>query len=88
MARLRECFGDAVGAYTDLAALFLLLAAELVSRDGGRACLIEPISVLSARHEREHSRAAETRFDGVRLLHGLRRQWGTRETQADRPRPV
>jgi hypothetical protein len=48
-ARLRGRFGDAVSAYTDPAALFLLLGLELARPDGGVVALVEPLSVLSAR---------------------------------------
>ena len=45
---LTERFGGEVGAYTDTAALFLLVATELVV-DTGVVCLIQPRSVLAAR---------------------------------------
>lgn len=47
-ARLRERFGAAARAYTDLSALFLLRSV-LAVRDGGRVALVQPQSVLSAR---------------------------------------
>jgi hypothetical protein len=47
-SRLRSRFGDAVGAYTDAAALFLLAACRLV-RPGGTVALIQPVSVLTNR---------------------------------------
>jgi hypothetical protein len=48
-ASLRARFGDNAGGYTDPAALFLLLAAEQARPDGGIVCMIEPLSLLSAR---------------------------------------
>jgi len=48
-ARLRRHFGSAVSGLTDTAVLFLLLAVEAAKRDGGVVCLIQPLSVLSAR---------------------------------------
>lgn len=45
---LRNRFGQAATSYTDPAALFLILSRELVSATG-RVCLIEPLSLLSAR---------------------------------------
>lgn len=47
-ARLRQRFGDAVGAYTDPAGLFLLAGVEAVG-PGGRVTLIQPQSVLATR---------------------------------------
>lgn len=48
-ARIRQRFGDAVAGLTDTAVLFLMLAVESAQPDGGVACLIQPISVLSTR---------------------------------------
>jgi SAM-dependent methyltransferase len=48
-ARLRQRFGPAVAGLTDTAVLFLLLAVDAAKRNGGVVCLIQPISVLSAR---------------------------------------
>ncbi len=48
---LRARFGDAVAAYTDTAALFLLAACRL-AREGGVVCLVLPQSVLGARDAR------------------------------------
>ncbi len=45
---LRERFPDLVGAYTDVAWLFLALGADLLA-PGGRMSLIQPQSLLSAR---------------------------------------
>jgi predicted RNA methylase len=45
-ARWRRRFGDAVGGYADPAAAFLLLIA-LALRDGGRACVVLPRSMLA-----------------------------------------
>lgn len=47
-ARLRARIGDALGAYTDPAAAFLLLAVHL-ARPAGRVGLVQPMSVLAAR---------------------------------------
>lgn len=47
-AGLKEVFGDAARAYTDLSALFLLRAVRLV-RNGGRVAMIQPQSLLSSR---------------------------------------
>ena len=47
-ARLRTRFGDAVRAYTDTAALFLLAACDLAA-PGGTVALLQPQSVLGAR---------------------------------------
>src|SRR5699024_288332 len=47
-AGLRERFGDLIGPYTDTAALFLAIAAERLAR-GGRACLVQPPSLLGSR---------------------------------------
>lgn len=47
-ALLAQRFGSTVGAYTDVAALFLLAATELVGETGA-VCLIQPRSVLAAR---------------------------------------
>ncbi|MCB0962258.1 MAG: hypothetical protein KDA98_02990, partial [Acidimicrobiales bacterium] len=49
--RLRDRFG-AVGAYTDPAGLFLLAGLDAVRADGGVVCLIQPLSLLSARDAR------------------------------------
>jgi hypothetical protein len=46
---LRDRFGPVVSAYTDPAALFLLLGVELARPDGGVVGLIEPLSFLSTR---------------------------------------
>lgn len=48
-ARLRARFGGAVRGYADVSAAFLLLAAELL-RPGGRAVMIQPQSLLAAKH--------------------------------------
>jgi len=47
-AVLRERFGDLVGAYTDVAWLFLALGLEVLA-PGGRMLLIQPQSLLAAR---------------------------------------
>jgi SAM-dependent methyltransferase len=44
----RARFGTAAGPYTDAAALFALLALDVV-RDGGRIALVQPVSFLGAR---------------------------------------
>lgn len=46
---LRRRFGGAAGAYTDGAALFLLLATELARPDGGTVALVLPRAVLASR---------------------------------------
>lgn len=46
---LRARFGSAVGPYTDPAAVFVLAALEAARPDGGIVCLIEPVSLISAR---------------------------------------
>jgi hypothetical protein len=46
--RLRARFGEAVGPYTDTAALFLVAACRQV-RPGGTVALIQPVSVLTNR---------------------------------------
>ena len=48
-AQLKERFGDLATTYTDSAPLFLVVGTELLKRNGGRLCLIEPVSVLSSR---------------------------------------
>ena len=48
-ARLRDRFGDAVERFTDTAVLFLLLGSDIVARESGTVCLIQPISFLSTR---------------------------------------
>lgn len=50
--RLRQRLGPAVGGLTDTAALFLLLAVSLAQEEGGVICLIQPVSVLSAKESR------------------------------------
>jgi hypothetical protein len=45
----RDRFGDAIGAYTDPAALFLAAAHRLARPDGGVVAMIEPTSLLTAR---------------------------------------
>lgn len=46
---LRERWGDLVGSYTDEAWLFLAAAVETVA-DGGQVAMVQPVSVLAARH--------------------------------------
>lgn len=46
---LRERFGPALAAFTDPAALFLVLALEQARPDGGLVALLQPRSVLAAR---------------------------------------
>ena len=46
--RLRERFGGAVRAYTDVASLFLLRGCQL-ARSGGTVAMVQPQSVLAAR---------------------------------------
>lgn len=46
---LKRRFGDALGSYTDPAAIFMLSAVERVRVDGGIACLIQPVSFLASR---------------------------------------
>lgn len=46
--RLRELWGDAVGPYTDTAALALVVGAAAL-RPGGRLAMVMPLSVLGAR---------------------------------------
>ncbi len=48
---VRERLGEDLGSYTDTSAAFMLLAAKL-ARPGGRACLIQPQSLLAARDAR------------------------------------
>lgn len=48
-SRIRQRFGDAVAGLTDTAVLFLLLAVDSAKPEGGVACLIQPISMLSTR---------------------------------------
>lgn len=48
-AALKRRFGDALGGYTDPAAIFMLFAVERVRADGGIACLIQPVSFLASR---------------------------------------
>ncbi|MFL6206983.1 MAG: N-6 DNA methylase [Acidimicrobiales bacterium] len=62
--RLRGRFGDAVGPYTDAAALFLLAACREV-RPGGTVALIQPVSVLTNR-DAAAVRAAVERLATVR----------------------
>ena len=64
---LRQRFGDAVGPYTDAAALFLLLGCGLV-RPGGTVALIQPTSVLTNR-DAAGVRAAVERTAHVREVH-------------------
>lgn len=49
VADLRARFGDAVGSYTDPAALFLVLGTELARPDDGVVAFVQPLSVLAAR---------------------------------------
>ncbi len=42
-------FGQAARGFTDPAALFLLVGLDVLRSDGGRLCLVEPLSVLSVR---------------------------------------
>jgi SAM-dependent methyltransferase len=67
-ARLRQRFGPPVAGLTDTAVLFLLLAVDVAKRDGGVACLIQPISVLSTRD------AAAAR-NAVLARAGMRAAW-------------
>ncbi|MFN8017002.1 MAG: hypothetical protein U0P45_02640 [Acidimicrobiales bacterium] len=46
---MRHRFGPSVGAYTDPAAAFMLLALDLVRPHGGVVALVEPVSLLTAR---------------------------------------
>jgi len=46
---IKERFGDVARVYVDPAALFLLVGLDVLKADGGRLCLIEPLSVLSTR---------------------------------------
>jgi hypothetical protein len=62
--RLHSRFGDAVGAYTDAAALFLLAACRL-ARPGGTVALIQPVSVLTNR-DAAGVRTAVDRIGAVR----------------------
>ncbi len=48
-SRVLEQFSDAATALTDTAVLFLLLGHKVARRDMGIVCLIQPMSVLSAR---------------------------------------
>ena len=57
---LRSRFGPAVGPYTDPAAVFLLAALHAARADGGVVCLIEPLSLVSARDARGVRAAALT----------------------------
>lgn len=50
--QLRSRWGDLVGTYTDEAWLFLAAAVEAVV-DGGQVAMVQPISVLAARHGSE-----------------------------------
>lgn len=54
--QLGQQFGAALGAYTDTSAVFMLLAARL-TRPGGRACLLQPQSLLAARDSQPVRRA-------------------------------
>ncbi len=63
-AGLRARFGEAVGAYTDVAALFLVAACEL-ARPGGTVALVQPTSVLTNR-DAGGVRAAVERAGAVR----------------------
>jgi SAM-dependent methyltransferase len=49
MRKVKDRFGDAARGYVDPAALFLLVGLDVLKADGGRLCLIEPLSVLSTR---------------------------------------
>jgi len=57
-ASLRERHAGSTGAYTDTAAMFLLIGMHLV-RDGGMVCLVQPQSVLGSRDGAGVRRACE-----------------------------
>ena len=48
-AALRERFGAAIGPYTDPAAAFMLLGAQLAQRNGGVVAMVEPMSLIASR---------------------------------------
>ena len=58
---LRTRFGDAVGPYTDPAAVFLLASLRAARPDGGTVALVEPVALLSARDARGVRQAARER---------------------------
>lgn len=60
---LRAHLGDVVGAYTDAAALFLVVASRALA-PGGRLSMVLPVSVLAAR---DAGRARASATDGVDL---------------------
>lgn len=64
---LRDRFGSAVSAYTDPSALFLLAGLDAARPDGGVVCLIQPVSVLSARDAGAVRRSAVDRAGLVAL---------------------
>ncbi|MGI8757519.1 MAG: Eco57I restriction-modification methylase domain-containing protein [Acidimicrobiales bacterium] len=72
---MRVQFGEAVGSLTDPAVAFLVLGVRL-ARPGGTVCLIEPMSVLSART------AASARADVIRRA-GLVGLWVAEEQVFD-----
>lgn len=49
-SRLRQRLGSVVCGLTDTSALFLALAVDVAKPQGGIVCLIQPMSLLSARH--------------------------------------
>lgn len=52
MRSLEQRFGRISGAYTDSAALFLLVGRQILRSSGGRLCLIGPVSTLSSQSAR------------------------------------
>lgn len=74
-AALRRRFGAAKGAYTDSSACFLLAGLELL-RPGGMLCMIQPVSLLSARD------AAGVRRESLRRC-ALTHLWIARERAFD-----
>lgn len=61
--RVRSELGVAAGAYTDLAALFLLAAVQQVRPDGGVVGLLQPRSVLAVRHAEPVRQAVDVLAD-------------------------
>ncbi|MDP1820159.1 MAG: N-6 DNA methylase [Acidimicrobiales bacterium] len=66
-AALRARFGDAMSAYADSAALFLLLGIELC-RPGGRVAMVQPTSTASSRDAGATRRAVADRARLVDLV--------------------
>lgn len=71
-SRVEQRFGHLAIAYTDPAALFLVVGAQLLKPQGGRLCLIEPISILASRS------AAPVRQE-LQQLAGLTHAWFAEE---------